>query len=274
MAFPAVGTVSGANQSTATTQHSITLPGSISAGDLLLVVFAGRWRSTDSAYVASGTAWRTLGVSPYGGAIQLGIAAFAKIADGSDALTIGTTSAVLSCHRCYRITGHGSTVTISSVATGASGNINPPTVTQTGSAQDTLFIAAGAIRSGTVPSAAPAGYANLYTQTVTNLSIGVAEITANATSEDPGTFTNTSVEWCSYTFAVASTNISTNAHNSQIVAEALSTTSPNAHVSQIVAEALSTTSPNAHLSQIVVEVLSTDDNITAGGSKANLFILF
>jgi hypothetical protein len=223
---------------------------------LLLVIFGAKFRSGDSATVGSGTNWRKLG-SDYGGASALGIAAFAKVASGSDALTIFTSSQISSIHRCYRITGHGSTVTISSVGTGSSGNIDPPNVTQSGSAQDTLFIAAGVLKNTIVPSGAPAGYANLYTQTVTTLSMGVAEITANATSENPGAFTNTSAAWCSYTFAIASTNIATNAHNSQLVAEALSTTSPNAHISQI-----------------VVEVLSTDDNITAGGSKANLFILF
>jgi hypothetical protein len=204
----------------------------------------------------------------------MGMAWFWKVADGSDSLTISTTESVLSAHRCYRITGHGSTVTGSAIGSGTSGNADPPSVTQSGSAQDTLFIAACTVRTATAPSAAPSGYSNLYTQSVSSCSVGVAEFTANATTENPGTFTNTSVQWGAYTLAIASTNIATNAHNSQIVAEALSTTSPNAHVSQIVAEALSTSSPNAHMSQIVVEVLSTDDNITAGGSKANLFLMF
>jgi hypothetical protein len=197
------------------------------AGDLLVVVFT---KSRSGAPVidltASGGKWWQGPTTNVGGFFAQTI--FAKIAEGGDALTLYSTDQAggnVSSHISFRITGHGSAVTIGAAAVSGSGNADPPSATQSGSAQDTLVIAA--YSGGHVATAAPSGYSNLTTQTTvaTTAETSTAEIGLTAiNTENPGTFTNTSDFWIANTILVASTAITTKARVTQVAIEVLSST--------------------------------------------------
>src|SRR5688572_2922108 len=84
--FPVVESRSSGRDASATTTHPITMPSSVQVGDFLLVLFAIGGASTAS--VSSGTGWTLFDHDAFGATS----AVFWKIADGSDALTIGTTT--------------------------------------------------------------------------------------------------------------------------------------------------------------------------------------
>lgn len=262
MTFPTAVARTPTTEGSAGFSHPISL-GSPSAGDLL-VVFASSGSTFYLNKTASGRAWFQVGGG--NGASSLRVAVFAKIAEGggNDGLTLETTISNRVAALCYRITGHSSAIAASSFATAVGTNGNPTSAAISGSAQDVLFLAFLATTSS-VASAAPTNYGTLTTaNSGTTAAVNVAERNLNGTSDDPGTFTNTSQEWGAVTIAIPELSITTNARATQTVAETLSNVAPAMYGSQLAVEVMSSNALYMISSQLVVEMLSQnvpDDTI-------------
>jgi hypothetical protein len=202
MAPPVVAArATGRTTTTNTLTHDITMPSGITAGDLLIVVFA-----TDGNPTCTAVGWTLLGQAGDGSGVCVG-AVFWKVAAGGDTCTIATTTMEQSSHVTLRITG-GDTPTGTSTG-GSSTNSNPPSHTSPRTGEDHLWVATRQGDSTTVATVAPSGYSNL--QTIAAAGTGGASTntaekatTANAT-EDPGTFTSGNDQWVSWTIAIPQT---------------------------------------------------------------------
>ncbi|MFZ2886447.1 MAG: LamG domain-containing protein, partial [Minisyncoccia bacterium] len=141
-------------------------------------------------------------------------AIYYKIADGGEGATVNVTSSSgsLSSHNTYRISGVTGTPEATS-AGGSSNNPDPPSLTPSWGAGDTLWIAmAGAgVQNATTPNvtAYPSSYADGIEishnfAAFAGFSAGSARRSLNATSDDPGTFTinGTSPQWIASTLAI------------------------------------------------------------------------
>lgn len=270
MTIPVVAARTTTADPSSTGVHAIAL-GAPNAGDLL-VVFTGTSGIAPGPHIidqaTSGTRWAQIGAGV--GVSQTRIAVFAKIADGggADALTLLTPTTIRMGAICYRITGHGSTVSTGTTASANSTNGNPPAASISGAAQDVLFLTA-MVTNSSVASAPPASYGTLTTISAGGGFVcvsGAERGIAATTSDDPGTFTNTSQEWIATTIAIPELAIATNARASQAVREALSITSPEMRASQVIREFVSATAPYMLATQVVVEMVSEnvpDDTLSA-----------
>lgn len=264
MASPTVGSTNKASANSNVFTHPISLPGSISAGDLLVVAWGkSGGSSANQPYidiVASGKRWSQ--VAQQYTTLRGSISIFWKVAEGSDALTLLTDTATPSNHLSYRITGHGSAVWTALTDHAAGTNADPPSCSNTGGAQDMLAIAIACCPGTVVASVAPTGYGSLLTNTGTTFPPGMSGATkalTGATSEDPGTFTTTSTAWGAATILIASTGITVNARETQEAVDVLSTVDPNAVVTQEAVEVLSANALYAVVTQVAVEALSSND---------------
>lgn len=191
----------------------INLPASISSGDLLValirlgtnatITFPGGWNAlknevpdSDSDTVA--IAWRE--------------------ADGSEGATFDLTvsASAKAAAIVYRITGAEDPDTqppeVTTVATGSSADVDPPSISPTGGSKDYLFLAlgtsgaGGATGSNTWPSNYDDGQATASSTGGTSgsrSSVYGAGRELTASSDDPGTFTlGAGRVWSAYTVAV------------------------------------------------------------------------
>ena len=214
MAFPSVAGRQTSAVTSNTTSHTVTLPGSISAGNLLIAVFSygitGNTVTFPAGWnaIANGAAEQTNGSDE-------GIATAWRKADGSEGANITVTTGVnaRSASVVLRITGHidpATQVPEAANTVGLNGSADPPSLTPTGGAKDYLWIACGANSHLDSYTGAPTDYSNLTateadTGTAGNSSqVGTAERQLNAASEDPGAFTgaNAAAEWAAVTIAV------------------------------------------------------------------------
>lgn len=291
MAFPTVVARTSSEQSTDAASFTVGL-GAPSAGELIVAIIAADSTSAtdlplweiDTA--TSGTRWwlaaKLLGANNVAGLVAI------KIAQGGDALKIsfGDGVAQQASAITFRISGHGGYASVAS-ATGNSTNGDPPNVAISGAAQDCLFIAALCTDAQVIASAAPASYANLTTKVATNAtgaSVSVADRNLNATSDNPGAFTNTTEQWAAFAIAIPENSITTMCRASQVPVEALSQIDPNAHITQVAVEtvasnflnmlvtqvALETVTPqtqNMYATQVAVEVLSGDPWVLGNANK-------
>lgn len=190
--FPAIiGHNAGADVSG--TSHVISMPAGVSVGDLIVVALTSSGNPTIS--VGSGTGWTSLVQTAVGGNGARG-AVYYKIADGSDALTIATSTAQTTCHRSFMADAGTFNASSPISATGfsftATTNINPGSHTPgAGGTLNRLWIATYHGQVNT-PTVAPSGYSDLRTRTngTSNISVGIAEKESAATSDDPGAWTN------------------------------------------------------------------------------------
>ncbi len=202
MTFPTVAaTNTGAGDSNRTTSHTVNLPTSISSGDLLLIFIS----STDTSPTYSASGWTFLSSDTNSTSILVALGY--KSASGSEGSTLTLTSSASAkcCFTAYRITGWSGTPEKGTAATGTSASGDPPNLSPSWGADDTLWIAAIACASATAVSAAPTNYSNLKTNAGsggTPPGIGTAERQLNASSENPGTFTNPNVAWVAQTFSI------------------------------------------------------------------------
>lgn len=199
MAFPVVQTrATGRTTTTDTTSHSITMPASISAGDLLIVVFSVDQQPTCTA--SSG--WTKLDQASNGTTVTQAI--FWKFAAGGDTCTITTSTSEQSSHVSLRITGAAHINATS--ANGSSTNSNPPLQDDFWSTEDYLWIATRGGDSTVVATVAPTNFSNLQSIAAAGTagaSTNTAERNLNADQLDPGTFTSATEQWVSYTIAVS-----------------------------------------------------------------------
>ena len=204
MAFPIVQSVTqyrnGFEFSTGGTNHAWTLPAGINAGDLLIAYFAPRQTLTTPP-----PGWAELHSSPYHYHYV-----YFKVADGTESgtnITWIVSASSNSCGNLYRITNYTGTP-----ESAQSASDNPPSLTPSWGAADTLWIAeVNNVVGNRRTTAAPANYGNLSTNwantaLATDTHLSTADRSLNATSEDPGTFTfNSSTGNKSSTVAVQGT---------------------------------------------------------------------
>lgn len=256
MTFPVVAARTSTAEAVAVNSHSIAL-GSPSAGDLL-VVFATAQNANGFFFIdkaVSGEGWLlfqglgTVGTGRF--------AVLAKVASGSDALTLLTSSAVRMAALCYRVTGHASAIAGFSMLTAFGTNGNPPAASVTGAARDILFLTAMGTNSA-VASAAPASYSSLTTVNAGTAFLSAAERALNGTTDDPASYTNTTQEWVTTTVAIPETVGTTAVRQTQESVETLTNATPAARLTQISSEVVSRATVAARLSQISVEMVSTN----------------
>lgn len=260
MTAPTVVARTSSEQASDSNSFTVGL-GSPSAGELLVAIVAIDSQAGASWGIdqtVSGSNW-LLAAHLVSNSAVLGIVAV-KIASGSDALKLVAIDSVdqQASAIVFRISGHGSYVSVT-FAVGNSTNGDPPNVSITGSAQDCRFISAICTDAQVVASAAPATYGSLTTKAATNstgASVSVSDKAANATSDNPGTFTNTTEQWVAFTVAIPENNITTDARTTQASVEAASTVNPNAVATQLAMEAMSANSLNLIVTQVALEALT------------------
>jgi hypothetical protein len=202
MAFPQVATSDSTTGTTAKdTSHAITLPGNISAGNLLLVFF-----STDGDNTITNWGGFTELFSQSNGTVASLHVGY-KTAVGSDTLTITTSVSEPGAYACYRITGHNTSQMpeVSTGATDASQYPNPDTLTPTGGAADFLWIAAHGHDHIDTVNIFPLPYNNLSDQGSASgdCGLGVCSTEANQAALDPSSFSlSGSEQWVACTVAV------------------------------------------------------------------------
>jgi hypothetical protein len=206
MAFPTATTLASA-RTTNGTSLVINYPSTAAAGDLVLV-FAGA-DSGASAFTWPG-GWASLGTANFTGFIAEVV--YAVQSGGETSVTVTHTSersnaiAVLIPAASW----HGTSAPeMATPVTGSSTTPNPPSLTPSWGADDTLWIAGLFADDSNAPlpvTSWPTNYADNQTQQYSNTSAcdqALATRGLNAASEDPGTFTMTKTEtWSAVTVAV------------------------------------------------------------------------
>lgn len=187
------------------------MPATVDAGDLLIAIVSVRNALTWNTIP---TGWNKISESAGGGSVgELSI--FYKIADGSEdggtatwVTSVGSSAAWM----VIRITGwHGTTPPeVGTAASGDVSNANPPTLSPSWGAEDTLWLAVAghAAISAAAFTAAPTNYLNFANNgassggAAVSVAFGTREL--NAASEDPGTFTagGSNRFWAAQTVAV------------------------------------------------------------------------
>lgn len=188
--FPVVAGTNNSLTASASTTHTVSLPASISAGDLLLIFLS----TIENTYTTP-SGWTQL--FQVSGSSQNVFACFYKVASGGEGASVAVTcgAAREGAHQSYRITGYTGSPESQTSSNGTDANPNPPSLTPAAGSGNYLWIAAcGAYKSGSLTvSSSPSGYTNGFSdQSSTG---GVSALVASArkeaagTVEDPGTFT-------------------------------------------------------------------------------------
>ena len=200
-AQPVVESTSSGKQDSTTTTHAITMPSGITAGDLILVVFSMDAGITHSLLsITSGSNWIEHGYYSQG---FVGGAVYWKIAEGSDALTLTSSSARTSSHVVYRFSN--ATAVAGTGVIGNGTNSDPPSYNAGLGAREVLWLAARSGDSNVIPSAAPSGYSSLVEIQAANtsgVSTSTAYLATSLTSENPGAFTVASEQYVVWSLAV------------------------------------------------------------------------
>lgn len=193
--------------------HTVTFSGTIANEELLLAFIA-----SDGNPILDDSAgrWTKIGGQHRNGTIVTG-AVFAKIADGSDTLTIRTrlgdaNQTQMISWVTFRISGHGG-LPVAVGTNGSSTNSNPPAITPPWGSQEYLWIAARMGDGNVAATAAPSGYSTLtgvtHSDATHGASVHTAEKTSTASTEDPGTFTSATEQWAAFTVAIPPDTITT-----------------------------------------------------------------
>lgn len=212
MAFPTVASITASSRNTNATTHTVTLPGTIVAGEKLVALFAcdNQARALTTITWPAGWDERAERILPAG--TETGFAVADRIADGTEgtSITVTTDTSETFAAQVYRVSSwHGTAAAeAASPSNGESTTPDPPNLTPSYGAEDTLWIAVGTLDiGGTTISAAPTNYTDLTT-TQSGTGFGDVEVYSarrelNATSEDPGGFTaSTTAAWHATTVAI------------------------------------------------------------------------
>ncbi len=200
MTFPTVQTRSTYTTASSLSSHPVTLPTGIVPGDLLIIACSSNGNVPPSG---PPTGWFQVSYATYDGlGVDRFIAVYYKIADGGEGSTVSVpmSGAAPLVALGWRINAGG--VPRGATATGDSANPNPPNLAPGWAASDVLWLAISGAR-GSSFSVFPSGYGSTRTVTASgNYMIGSGEKSANAASEDPGTFTMSSGKWAAATIGV------------------------------------------------------------------------
>lgn len=210
MAFPTVVARQTGSTTTNAGTHSVTFPAGVTAGELLLAFVA-----SDGGPIidSSSGLWNKI-AGQHRNSTNVAGAVLAKIADGSDTLTVRTrvgdaSSSEMISWVTMRISGHGG-MPAGIGANGSSTNSDPPAITPPWGTQDYLFIAARMGDAQVPATAAPTNYSTLTGVThssVNGACVHTAERSLNASTENPGTFTSATEQWAALTIAVPPSTI-------------------------------------------------------------------
>ncbi len=217
--YPTIMSTSSGRSTGDLTDHAITLPSGVTAGDLLLVVFSMDGRrelNIDS------NGWGKLGDEKDG--VQATGAVFWKFATGVDTATVTIPFAEEASYIAYRIQNAGAP--FATVTNNSSTNTDPPLITMD-AVRPYLFLATRSGDAQVVASALPSGYSNLNSiaaNTAAGASTNVAQKFATASSEDPGTYTSATENWVSHTIAIPSAHTPSVGSLKAQVSQALSST--------------------------------------------------
>jgi hypothetical protein len=188
------------------TSHALTLPGTYSAGDLLVCVM-----SIDGNPTATiGGSWTKLRQDSQSTNVTGAI--FYKVATGSDAATVTTTASEMTSHVTLAVRYAGTPVTTTPATNSASTNSNPPSLSPAGGSGSYLWIATRSGDQAVVATVAPTTvtpsslpFTNLQSQagnSTSGASTNTAELIYTGPTVDPGTFTSATESWVSYTIAM------------------------------------------------------------------------
>lgn len=182
----------------ASTTHNVAMPSSVTAGDLLLVLFTNNGNTT----VTTPAGWTQIDVQRQNATTARG-SVFAKVAvgtEGGTSVNFATPASVAAAAQTYRVLAgdwHGTIATgvaAASVAAGTTASPNPPALDPAAwGIEDTLWIAYAAGRTYTGITTPPSGYGNnTHTQQgsgTTGASVSSVWRNGAVANEDPGTFT-------------------------------------------------------------------------------------
>jgi hypothetical protein len=218
MTFPTVESVTETAFASNTTAHECTLPATINAGDLLLLIFANDGVTAQT----TPSGWTALDKQTTGNQVYGGVYALDAVGDESGTVDVVTAAVEAGAGHIYRITGWGGDIAtdidISTVATGSDTDApNSTSVTAGGGSADNLFLTIacwGDDDEGV----------NLYPTNYTNgVSIacggapsesgrgGSARRELAAASDDPGAWQLAGNErWVAWTLVIAPAAASTN----------------------------------------------------------------
>lgn len=206
MTFPAVVTSAQNHTNAASTSITAVLPAGVTAGELIVAIFQTGPNSLTSA---TATGWTVLLDNNAASPTAAIIFAYTLAAGGETSVTVTVSASVRYCYSTYRISGWGgqNIERGTLVANAGSTTPDPPSLTPSWGAQDTLWIAAEASRSAAT-TAAPTSYTLTENQVTTNgtqdVGGGAAWRQLNAATENPGTFTIASNNaWIAQTYAIA-----------------------------------------------------------------------
>lgn len=215
MAFPVVEATNESVTSTAGTNHIVSLPASIAAGDLLIILLD---KGSTAATVNAHADWTELLDENSANGLYI---AYRWAVGGESNPTLVTTAATRSAEITYRISGAVNPASRAPEIAGTTGSgtsltPNPPALTPTGGAKDYLFIAFAGMAGeeaddDTWGNTPPTNYTpNPPRQKACGIAgsnlgglILSAERALDAASDDPGTFNvDVSAAWRSQTIAV------------------------------------------------------------------------
>lgn len=206
--FPNIEQTVSGRDSSATTSHVITMPTGITAGDVLLVIFAGNYAPTID--ITSNISWLSAAHWPNESDNVIQTSFLGIASSGTVNLTLGTTTSIEAVHIVYRI----SDVNLNDVdgdsfyeCIGVEGGTNaitsnpdsPSNYTyNTYGEQDYLFIVSAA-SVNTVASSAPTDFTGLTTiSSVTSSTVALSSAYRYyraTTNYNPSTFTASSDDW-------------------------------------------------------------------------------
>ena len=187
------------------TVHSITLPSSILAGDLVIICFSVD--ASENPAVTTGTNWTRLDYLPSSTACTGSVFYKVFTVNGPETVVI-TTTTEQSSHICFKIRGHNPVTPIiycTSVA-GDSTNADPPSHTPGYVTQDYLWIIYCAHDAQVVATACDANFSNLTTQAAAG-SAGASTSVADrsyrvGTAYNPGAFTSNTEQCVAFTICI------------------------------------------------------------------------
>lgn len=208
--YPLVVSVNGGNNNTDSTSHTVNLPGSIVAGNLLLVFFSVDGNPT----ITFPAGWTQLfnTARTEGGTTYVRFGCWYRIATGTEGATItvntsGPSGSQRSAHTSYQISNYTG-VPVSATATNNNQYPDPPILTPAWEAADTLWFATCGYDQGQrTVTGWPANYTmnqrNERSNDANGVGVGTAGRQYNAASENPGTFTiSASQRWVAATVAI------------------------------------------------------------------------
>jgi hypothetical protein len=202
-AFPQVADVSSGNVG-AQTNITVTLPATITAGQLLVVTIGQNGAGSYDWSTASG--WAEIYDQSTTDGCHLTVGYKVAVGDEDGTVITVTGTADRSQFIAYAISGHdsGQAPQASAEASGVAGPADPGSLTPTGGAKDYLWLAAACIDGTNNITGAPANYSNFLFVDDTSEGLAIARRELNAASEDPGAFADGGAvaEWNAVTIAV------------------------------------------------------------------------